>query len=352
MSMFSAAFITGDYALNMPKPEPNGCAYYRMALPSRQLQSMGWDTAMGLPRVHPERGIGVAHDDGAFFGFNVSVFKLLMHESVPSLMNMMQSRGEKIVVDVDDFHFGIDPDNIAARKTDPNKNAENNRMFYEMGIRQADVVTVSTEFLANFYEARCRRVRLVRNALDVERYDMVEQIERPVFGWVGGTLWRSRDIEMLRDWLPAFVDDHKVGVHHSGHIPNDTRHFGVRAGLRRVTTAPMSPVSQYPSLLQHFHIGLVPLRLNDFNQSKSYLKGLEYAAAGIPFIATPSEEYKILYDRGVGRLASTADEWRDHATELLDPEVRRDEAERQRGIVEREFNITTRGLEWDSALRS
>jgi hypothetical protein len=234
MSMVSAAFITGDYALNMPKPEPNGCAYYRMALPSRQLQSMGWDTAMGLPRVHPERGIGVAHDDGAFFGFNVSVFKLLMHESVPSLMNMMQSRGEKIVVDVDDFHFGIDPDNIAARKTDPNKNAESNRMFYEMGIRQADVVTVSTEFLANFYEARCRRVRLVRNALDVERYDMVEQIERPVFGWVGGTLWRSRDIEMLRDWLPAFVDDHKVGVHHSGPLAAATFPYWSRsAALER-----------------------------------------------------------------------------------------------------------------------
>ena len=350
--MPSAAFITGDYALNAPTPEPNGCAYYRLALPSRELQKLDWDTAMGLPRVHPERGIGVAHEDGAFFGFDVSVFKLLMHETVPQLMRLMQQRGEKIVVDIDDFHFGLDPENIASRQTDPNKNAESNRMFFEMGIRQADLVITSTEFLANFYEARCRRVRLVRNALDVERYDMVQQVERPVFGWVGGTLWRSRDIEMLRDWLPAFVDEHKVGVHHSGHIPNDTRHFAVRAGLRRVQTTPMSLVSQYPTLLQHFHVGLVPLRLNDFNQSKSYLKGLEYAAAGVPFIATPSEEYKILYSRGVGRLAATPDEWRDHATELLDPEVRRDEAERQRGIVEREFNINTRGPEWDSALRS
>ena len=350
--MPTAGFITGDYALNASVPEPNGCAYYRLVLPARQLQNLGWDTAIGLPRVHGERGIGVAHDDGAFFGFDISVFKLLMHESVPTLFQLMQSRGEKVVVDVDDFHFGIDPANIAARQTDPNRNAENNRMFYEMGIRQADLVTVSTDFLANFYEARCRKVRIVRNALDVDRYTMVEQPEKPIFGWIGGTLWRSQDIELLREWLPEFVSDNGVQVHHSGHIPGDTRNFAVRAGIRRVSTVPMSLISGYPSLLSHFHVGLVPLQMNDFNQSKSYLKGLEYAAAGIPFIASPSEEYKILHKSGVGRLAATPDEWRDHAVELLDPDVRRVEAERNRGIVERDFNIETKGPEWDSALRS
>lgn len=352
MGQPSAAFITGDYALSASPPEPNGCAYYRMKLPSDELKKIGWDVAMGLPRVHPDRGFGIAYEDGAFFGWDMTVLKLMMHHTVPGLIRVMQKRGEKVVIDVDDFHFGIDPENIAARQTDPNRNSENNRMFYEMGIRQADLVTVSTDFLANFYEARCRKVRLVRNALDVERYSMVEQPDKPVFGWVGGTLWRSQDIELLRSWLPNFVQQHKVAVHHSGHIPNDTRHFAARAGLRRVNTVPMSAVSNYPSLLQHFHVGLVPLRLNDFNQSKSYLKGLEYAAAGIPFIASPSEEYKILYNKGVGRLAATPDEWRDHATELLDLDVRLAEAKHNREIVEREFSMSMKGAEWDSALRS
>jgi hypothetical protein len=350
--MLSAAFITGDYAINAPIPEPNGCAHYRLVLPSRQLALMGWDTVIGMPRVHSERGIGVAHEDGAFFGFNISVFKLLMHEVVPSLFKTMQERGEKIVVDIDDFHFGIDSDNVAARATDPNRNPENNRMYYEMGIRQADLVTVSTPFLANFYEARCRNVKIVRNALDVDRYQMVTQPEIPVFGWVGGTLWRSRDIELLADWLPGFVADTGVNVHHSGHIAGDTKHFAVRSGLRRVTTQPMKLVSEYPSLLTHFHVGMVPLSPTDFNESKSYLKGLEYAAAGIPFIASPSEEYRLLHSFGVGRLASTPDEWRDHASELLDPQVRALEGKLIRDIVEQKFNITTKGPEWDSVLRS
>lgn len=350
--MPSVGFITGDYAMHAPEPEPNGCAYYRMLLPSRELAKLDWDVEMGQPRIHPERGIGVARGEGAFFGFNVSVFKLLMHEMVPDLFRMMQAEGVKIVVDVDDFHFGIDPENIASRQTDPNRNPENNRMFYEMGIRQADLVTVSTAFLANFYEQRCRNVVMVRNALDVERYDLVEQPEKPTIGWVGATLWRSGDIETLRDWLPQFVDDHAVKVLHAGHIPGDSRHFGVRAGLKRVDTRIMTLMSQYPTLLREFHIGLVPLKRSGFNESKSCLKGLEYSAAGIPFIATPTEEYRMLHAAGVGRLAESPDEWRDHATELLDPDVRRAEGLRNREIVEKRFNIATKGQEWDSALRS
>jgi hypothetical protein len=46
-------------------------------------------------------------------------------------------------------------------------------------------------------------------------------------------------------------------------------------------------------MLNGIHVGLVPLTRGPFNEAKSYLKGLEYAAAGIPFIATPTEEYQV-----------------------------------------------------------
>lgn len=350
--MTSAGFITPDYSTQVDPPTPNGCAWYRLVLPSQQLAAMGWDVEVGRPIPHPERGFGVAYGDGGYFGFDIAVCKLIMHESTVEMFNIMQSRGTRLVVDIDDFHFGIHEENIAAQSTNPNINPTNNRMFFEMGIRTANIVTVSTAFLADFYSRRCRDVRLVRNALDVERFTPVEQPEVPKFGWVGGTMWRSGDIELLREWLPAFVRDHGIGVHHAGHIPGDPRHFAVRAGLRAVSTTNMALIPEYPKLLSGFHVGLVPLARNPFNESKSFLKGLEYAAAGIPFIATPTEEYRLLHEAGVGRLAETPDEWRDHATELLDPVVRRVEAERQRAIVEAEFNINTRGQQWATALLS
>lgn len=349
--MPSIAFVTGDFATNVNPPSPNGCAWYRMVLPSRLLPPFGWETAVGMPRVTNEHGIGIAHEGGVLMGFDVTVLKLLMHESVPTMIRKMQANGQRIIVDVDDFHFGIDAENIASNATNPHSNPTNNRMHYEMGIRAADTVTVSTAFLADFYERRVRDVKLVRNAVDTERFSCVLQADNPVYGWVGGTWWRSGDIELLAEWLPAFVKDTKVAVHHSGHIPNDTKHFAVRAGLTRVQTSPMALIADYPQLLNRFQVGLVPLTRQPFNEAKSNLKGLEYAAAGIPFIATPTEEYRLLAEAGVGRLAETPDEWRDHAMELLDVEVRINEAARQRKIVEEQFDIKLKGLEWDTAIR-
>lgn len=350
--MRSIAFISGDYNTKVDPPIPNGCAYYRQVLPARLLGERDWDVQVGLPRVHPEQGVGIAYEDGALFGFDVSVFKLFMHRSVPHLINVMQARGETVVIDVDDFHFAMHEENIAHRATNPHANPENNRGFYEQSMRYADILTVSTAFLADFYNSRCRDVRLVRNAVVSSDFSPVEQPESPVFGWLGGTLWRSGDIEMLAEWMPGFVKQHGVGVHHVGHIPNDADHFGVRAGLKRVQTTPMQLIPNVPAALHNFHVGLVPLTRNPFNEAKSYLKGLEYAASGIPFIATPTEEYRILARAGVGRLAEGPDEWRDHATELLDPDVRRAEAERNLQIVRDQFDISVRGEEWDTALSS
>lgn len=346
----SAAFISGDWNNHVNPPEPNGCAYYRQVLPCRLLEELGYDVSVGQPRPYDPMGIGLAHEDGALFGFDINVYKLMMHASVPQLFQTMQSKGQTVVVDIDDFHFDMHEENIAHSATNPHTNPENNRMWYEIGIRQADFITVSTAFLADFYGRRCRDVRLVRNAVEVERFSPVYQPEKPVYGWLGGTLWRSGDIELLYEWLPGFVNDHGVTVHHAGHIPGDPKHFAIRAGLKRVQTTSMQTIANVPKMLENFHVGLVPLANNAFNEAKSYLKGLEYVAAGIPFIATPTEEYRVLHAAGVGRLASTPDEWRDHATELLDADVRREEATRQREIVSKNFDIGGMGLAWATAI--
>lgn len=346
----SAAFISGDWNNQVSPPTPNGCAYYRQVLPGQLLASMGYDVLVGQPRPHDPMGIGLAHEDGALFGFDINVYKLMMHASVPQLFHVMQSKGQTVAIDIDDFHFDLHADNIAFAATNPHTNPENNRMWYEVGIRQADFITVSTAFLADFYGRRCRDVRLVRNAVETDRFTPIEQLEKPVFGWLGGTLWRSGDIELLSSWLPLFIKDNKVTFHHAGHIPGDPRHFAVRAGLKRVQTTSMQTIDKVPDMLSNFHVGLVPLARSPFNEAKSYLKGLEYAAAGIPFIATPTEEYKVLAAAGVGRLAESPDEWRDHATALLDPSTRIEEAARQRKIVAKHFDMSGMGEAWATAI--
>jgi hypothetical protein len=96
----------------------------------------------------------------------------------------MQALGQTVAIDIDDFHFDMHAENIAHAATNPHTNPTNNRMWYEIGIRQADFITVSTGFLADFYGRRCRDVRLVRNAVETDRFTPVAQGRFPLWdGW-------------------------------------------------------------------------------------------------------------------------------------------------------------------------
>jgi hypothetical protein len=346
----NVAFISSDYGPQSP-PEPNGCTWYRCILPSRELQKHGWDTGVGMPGASEKLGLGIAYEDGMLAGWDINIFKLLMHQQVLEFMGVMQRNGQTVGVDVDDFFQGLHKDNVAAALTDPLVNNEVNRVWLEQIIRAADFVTVSTAFLADWYSSRVRDVRLVRNGVDFDRWPQRDVSGDPVVGWIGGTLWRSGDIESLSEWLPEFVEDHGVTVHHGGHLEGKGPSFADRAGLKVVRTTGMLPVSDYPDLFGYLNIGLVPLVPVPFNEAKSNIKGLEYAASGIPFVAYPSHEYRLLAESGVGRLAETPDEWRDHVTELLDESVRVEEGARIREIVGREWSMEVRGKSWDIALR-
>jgi hypothetical protein len=112
----------------------------------------------------------------------------------------------------------------------------------------------------------------------------------------------------------------------------------------------MLPINDYPKLFKQMDIGIVPLSDVRFNDAKSYIKGLEYAAAGIPFIASPSPEYLELAEAGVGRIARNWDEWEYHFNELRDPQKRIDDAEVNLENL-KNFTVRARGSDWDSTFR-
>lgn len=348
--MPSVAFASTDWSPLGKQFVPNGCTWYRCILPSRILKAMGWEAKVGRPGVDENHGWGVQVESGMYVGFDVTVLKLMMHKVALAVTAEMQRMGRRIGVDVDDFHQGLHVENHASRATDPRLHPESNRGWYEQLIRQADFVTVSTEFLAEHYSRRCREVHLVRNGVDWHRFPQ-RDVTKPVLGWVGATPWRSGDLEMLASWLPQFVKDTGVGVHHSGAIPHDPRSFSHRAGVALTSSAPMQLIGSYPKMLDGFSIGLVPLNPIPFNEAKSYIKGLEYAASGIPFVASDTYEYRILAEAGVARIARTPDEWRDHVTELLDVDVRVAEGQRIREIVKEQFSIERQGEAWATAIR-
>lgn len=336
-----AAFLTDDWVKDPRTAQyvTNGAAYYRAELPAACIPG----AVVGRPRFNPKDGFGV--DDGAhgLFGFDTVLLKLLMDAWVPKQIEKARALGQRVIVDVDDHFEQLDPSNRAYAATSP-ANPVRNREHYRASILAADTIVVSTPTLQDWYQRFHRDVRLVRNAVNPADFDIHPvTTRRPVIGWMGAVDWRSRDLETLTAWLPDLLEDHDLMFHHSGHHPG-TRPIWEIIGLPidRVIVRRMVPRNRIRELMC-FDIGMVPLSDVPFNRAKSNLKGLEYAAAGIPFVAQALPEYLHLV---AGRCAITPDDWYDQVTALLDPGQRRQEAAANRTVVTTMHTIAQRADQW------
>jgi len=345
----ATAFITNDYSGKFPYMVPGGCAYYRCLLP---MSVAGVKGRMGLPAWDANQGFGVKETENTgIFGFTTVVLKLIMNRWTPKQIELAQKLGQKIIVDVDDYHEALTPANAAYNATDPEKNKVANRDFYQQVIEAADMVTVSTPFLYDIYSQQRNNVYMIRNGVSMRQFERRKQTsQKPVFGWTGATNYRNNDLEQLREWLPDFLEEHDLYFHHAGH-QDKTPLFAEVTGIatRRVMTSPLTHINDYASGFK-FDVGIVPLNDIPFNHAKSNIKGLEYMAAGIPFIASDLPEYRVLHETGVGVLATTADEWKEAASRFLDYKTRKQASAIGWSIVNKDWSIEARAKEWNEVL--
>lgn len=342
------AFLTTDiYKDGSGTWYPGGCAYYRCFLP---MNAVGGKSAMGKPVFDSGRGFGVMDVKDGVFGYEAAMLKLVMQRWTPRQVELAKVLGQRILVDVDDYYEGLPEENLAFHITNPDTNKVTNRDHYAKVIALCDTLTVSTPFLLEHYEGKHPDVRMVRNGVVPGMFHVKRhRNEKPVIGWAGSTSFRGGDLEILSDWLPGFLEDNDLMFHHAGHDPLG-RAFHEVVGIpeERVKTSPLLPIDLYPIGLQEFDIGIVPLNDIPFNHAKSCIKGLEYAASGIPFVASDLPEYRYLHETGVGRIASSPADWVDQLQQLLDYRTRKREAAVQRQIVVDVHSMDQRAAEWQS----
>lgn len=332
-------------------PLPGGCSYYRCYLPMYATQCEGF---FGYPAFTAERGFGVKETEStARFGFHVAVFKIVMDRQVVRQIEVAKKLGQRIVADVDDFYDGLDESNLAHKATDPERNKGSNREHYRKIILSADLITVTTPFLFDYYSKLHPNVMMIRNGVLPDQFYKKPVVDKkPVIGWVGAIPWRSNDIETLRAWLPEFLEEHDLKFHHSGVAPGAPLLDEI-VGIpkERMSYSTMQPISDYAHMFPPIDIGLVPLSDIPFNHAKSTIKGLEYTAAGVPFVAQALPEYQRLADMGVGRVAATPEDWRRQVGELLNFRTRRKEASVNYGNMVKDHTIRSREPEWQEMVR-
>jgi glycosyltransferase involved in cell wall biosynthesis len=286
---------------------PSGCGYYRIVLPFDQLKANGWD-ARYAPGAPPPEAASV----------KIIVGERLMFPEVLGLWRRNRAR-HRLVYEIDDDVWNVEPVNTLAYRA---FSVHSILDAVETCITISDVITVTTEHIAEVIRQRTShsQVRVIPNYIP-QRLLAIERTRREhvIVGWAGGAS-HGADLAMIARPVRQVIDASKrLRLHLVGEDFRPT--FGVLS-FARFTPWVQDSSKFYQNL--DFDIALAPLEPSTFNLSKSAIKCLEYAAMGIPVIASDYLPYQgFVIDGVTGFLCRTEKQWRARLRELAnDSELR------------------------------
>jgi Glycosyl transferases group 1 len=171
-------------------------------------------------------------------------------------------------------------------------------------VGRVDLVTTPSDHLADRFEAAgARNVHVVDNYLPGAFSRVVPQgHDGFVIGWHAG---REHLVDVdelgLVETLERVLDAHPDARVETINIDLQMRH-------PRYRHEEALAIEQLTHRLADFDLGLVPLADIPFNHGRSNVKAREYAAAGVPWLASPVGSYAQLGGEEGGRLVED-DEW-------------------------------------------
>lgn len=332
-----------------------GCGWYRMVEPLRALAETGHTT-------HASTGMSDQWRDEA----DVIIGQRITRSDATEVWRRLDvgyyGRRPKLVYDIDDDLLNVDPANQVAynycRQPVVRANLIDN-------IVRADLVTVTTPQLADQVAALNPHVVVIPNYIPrwlLRLPAIPPPTGRVTVGWAG-TPSHVGDFDDVAGQLTRFLRRNPHVEYHSvGRPPHRTTAdladplYGLFPVLRtlppdQVRTTPWRvALPDYYAALD-FHVGIAPLRPTLFNRSKSHVKALEFAARGIPVIATNHGPYADFVRHGTtGLLVDRPHEWIHHLRALTSDESMRTEMAAHAYAYAATQTIEDHATEWEKAL--
>lgn len=235
--------------------------------------------------------------------YDVIVLQFAWDNDLVFLIKRLNKLGIKVVVDLDDDYFNSNP----YYPIDYSDGRMDNLI---KSISMADLITVTTDSLAETYSKYNDNVVVLPNMIDIDEFDkyaLACNINNGLtVGWYSSGIRYAEFNDIMAGRIPDDVHLYLAG----SRIFNNFKH-------KNLTVVDRFNPADTPKILANIDIGLIPLSLCKFNNGKSDLKGLEYGAMSIPPIASPTEPYKKLIKHGCnGFLAKHGRNWT-HYIELL-----------------------------------
>lgn len=239
-------------------------------------------------------------------------------ERALTLVRAAKERGAAVVWDNDDDVGGIPRGTIAHRKFGGVK-WERRRVAMRRLFAHADLVTAPSAYLAQrFAEDGAKRTAVIEN---YPPDTFIQRDARPhdgvVVGWIAGKE-HAFDAEQLGlhaicERLLADLPDLRI------------QSFGAKLGVpsERCTHVDVVPLLELTAAATAFDVGIAPLADAGMNRARSNIKLKEYAAARLPWLASPIGPYTGMGEQQGGRLVAD-DRWYEEIRRLVEkPRERR-----------------------------
>ncbi len=305
-----------------------------MIYPLDALRDQGWDIGYAAGTPPPEAASA-----------DIMVGQRFDRPEVLGAWRRLRAR-HKLVYEIDDDVFHVDPVNFGAWR---NFQMEDKRESVRHCAQVADLVTVTTEPLAEIMREFNPNVAVLNNALPAWVLEMTRtRKDALTVGWAGGCS-HGRDITEISTVLRRFLERDRKDVHL--HLVGTDYRGVVTYDRARYSKWEIDPRKYFENL--DFDIGLAPLSDNIFNACKSHVKALEYAAMGIPVIATDLPPYRSFVVDGVtGFLVRNPKQFRDRLNTLAGDEALRESMGAKAREAAAAWTSEARAPAWDAAYRS
>lgn len=307
--------------------DEGGCGRYRITWPTKALADQGADVRAVRPGEPGQLEAAFVDDPAPHMvdviapDADVVVLQRPLQRHLADVVPLLQAKGVAVVVEIDDDFSAIHPRNASFETCHPGHSPDRNWQHLARACREADLVTVSTDALATVYGGH-GRVAVIPNCVPAGYLDVTKDPHDGVIvGWSGSIQTHPDDLEVTRGGVARALT--ATGAHFA--VVGTGVGVQSRLDLDQPPTASgWVEIEDYPHAMAQLDIGIVPLADNRFNRGKSWLKGLEWAALGVPFIASPVAEYRRLIAAGAGRSAERPRRWYAETRALVEHEALRD----------------------------
>jgi glycosyltransferase involved in cell wall biosynthesis len=211
-----------------------------------------------------------------------------------------------VIYDFDDAVM-YDPKN-------PDKPSLKRQKRFEQTVKMADVVITDTTLLANYARKFCKNVEVIPTGLDISSYRvsaMGKEDGKIRLVWIGG----SSTLGFLADIKEALE---QIGSQFNNVVLRIISNEFFELENMKVEKCQWSLENQISDLAMS-DIGLAPMPNNKFAQNKFSFKMLQYAAVGLPIIASPvGANGDFIRHNHNGLFASDCSDWVKKMSQLIE----------------------------------